>query len=230
MKRSVISIAIAAGLFAVGVAATIDAVVIKRTATVGQKINLSLDGTLNVGGQDLTITGKGVDTVKAVDADGNVTTESSQSDLEINGSPVQANDSTTTTVSKPSGELVSMISAQPDNANGGRFQILISVYYPKDPVNVGDTWKMDLKPDAKLGGVPVKVEMKYSGDEKVGDADTEKLEGSVTETSGDTPASSKSTYWVSKADGSLVKQTSELKDAPLGPTTASGKINLTRTN
>jgi hypothetical protein len=82
-----------------------------------------------------------------------------------------------------------------------------------------------------LSAVPFSADFKLDGDEKIGSHDTWKIEGTVKESEGKAPATSKSIYWVDKTDGSMVKETSDVKDAPFGNgQTGTGTLSMLRTD
>jgi hypothetical protein len=207
-----------------------DPITIKRVPVVGVKVNFAMDGTLNVNGMDVTISGKGTEKVTAVDPNGTFTTESTQSDVMFNGSPIPVPDTPVKQVEKLDGEIVSLAAPEQGGGNPMRFQEIIQSYLPAAPLNVGDSFTLDVKSSAE-GAIPLHVDGKLVGLEKVGAWDTAKLDEVVKETSGGADAASvHSTIWVDVTDGSPVKQTIDLTNVPLGPiVVSSGKLTTTRT-
>jgi hypothetical protein len=219
------------GLTAIAFAAlafanVVDAITLKRTATVDQKITYKSSGTIDAGGQTMTLEMNGLEHVTAVDKDGNISLEESQSDLQVNGTVVPDQGGVVKMTAKPSGEITSF--EAPAEGGGIRMSNIQAFYYPTDPVKVGDKWTASIKQDAKLNAVPLTASFTVVGEEKIGDWDTLKIEGTIKETEGTTPASATSTYWIGKQDGVIDKEVSELKDIPFGGMTFSGKFTTTR--
>jgi hypothetical protein len=212
---------LAAGAFAIG----IDPVTIKFNAPAGQKFDFTLDGTIEMNGSH-QLTGKEEDTVKAIDATGNITVESKSLEMSFDGQPFPQQDPTTTTY-KPSGEISSYSGA--DQGPGVRLAELVAFYYPTMPVKEGDTYPIDIKPDSKTGGVPFHGDFKVLGTEKVGKYDTVKIDGQLKET-GTEMGTSHNVYWVNVTDGMAVKETSDFANIPAGFGPMTGKTTMTRRN
>jgi hypothetical protein len=225
MKRFSFSVLAIGALFAVGFAVAFDAINLKRTPKVGDKVTFSLDGTLTISGMDVAIGGKGTETITGVGTDGTFTADSTQTEFTINGQSQSLPDTPTKQVEKLDGELVS--AKGPGEADSARLNNLLTFFAPETPVNVGDTWSRDIKPTVE-GSVPIHVEGKLVGLEKIGSWDTAKIDETVKETGAD-GASAHSTIWVNTIDGSGVKQVADVANIAFGPTTVStGKLTMTR--
>lgn len=223
MKRLAFTLSVAAVVVALGVAG-LDAITLKRSPKVGDKIVYSMEGNISIQGQDGAIAGKGSEVIKAVDATGTYTAETAQLQMSFNGQEFPPQDPTTQ-VEKADGEIVSI--SGPAAGNGSRLNNLLQLYFPLNPVNPGDTWSRELKP-APEGSVPIHVDGKFIDLEKLGDWDTAKIEETVKETDKD-GGSVHSTFWVNPTDGSMYKEVSELTNVSFGPAIAStGKLTVTR--
>jgi hypothetical protein len=115
-------------------------------------------------------------------------------------------------------------------ASAYRIANLQSMIDPGKPLNVGDVWSVDIKADSKTGAEAAKADFKILAEEKVDDVDTIKVQANIKETSGSDPAASEGTYWLEKANGSVVKAELKWTDVPIpgAPTPISGTVNLTR--
>jgi hypothetical protein len=229
MKRRLVAASVLVGLFAAAAGAVLDGITLKRSGPVGQKIEYKLEAHLSFAGQDADITANGVDTLTALKPDGTSTIDVVQSDLTVNGQPYSVASQATTIVQNADGSVVSF-SGVSDTSGGTRRQAMLVFYYPKNPVKIGDSWSYDFTPDSKIGPA-YRVQLKYTADETIGKHDAAKIEGTIAETGGTDAASAKTTYWIDKTDGSLVKEIAEVKNIPFGPPgDADGKLTYTRTN
>lgn len=229
MKRTVVAMSVLVGLSVAAAGAALDGITLKRSGPIGQKAEYKLEAHLNFAGQDVDIAANSVDTLSALKPDGTSTTDVLQSDLTVNGQPYTIPSEPTTLVQNADGSIVSF-SGVPDASGGTRRQEVLVFYYPKNPVNIGDSWSYDFTPDSKIGP-PYKVQLKYTGDETIGKHDAAKVEGTIAETGGTDAASAKTTFWIDKTDGTLVKEVAEVKNIPFGPPgEADGKLTYTRTN
>lgn len=232
MKRVLYSGLAATLLTSVALAVALDTITLKRVATVGHKTNFKVEGsmTLSFDGQEHTLAAKAIDTVTAVDSNGNITVESVQKDLLFDGNPPpgQAGDPPAVkAVYKPNGEIVSVTAPQGPGGSSIRLQNLSAFYYPEKPVNVGDMWSVDIK-SAVEGAVPLHADFKLVGPEKVGTTDTYKVDETAKETGTDA-GSIHNVFWVNPTDGEIVKQTSELTNVAFGPIVATaGKMTMTK--
>ncbi|HLK16614.1 MAG TPA: hypothetical protein VKT78_17540 [Fimbriimonadaceae bacterium] len=96
-----------------------------------------------------------------------------------------------------------------------RVAVLSTVKLPDFPLAVDKTWTWDVPADPKHGQVKARAEYKVIGQEKIHEVDAWQIACSVTEEGGPAAASSISTVWVSKADASLVRSESKVKNLPL---------------
>jgi hypothetical protein len=229
MKRRFLAGLAIMALSGIASAASADPVTIVRLPTVGQKYTFDVSGKLTVSGMDVDISSKEADTITAVAADGNYTTESLQTDMQINGMPSpQAPASPTTSVNKADGELVSLTGgSEPETQT--KLAMLTQFYYPLKPVSVGDSWSFEGKKDEKMGNVSFKADMKYLGEEVVGSIKAYKVQEDVKETASTMPVTLHSTVWLDEKDGSMVKVVSNFTDLTVpGGFTVSGSMTYSR--
>ena len=180
-----------------------DGITLKRVFKVGDKGVESITGKLEVGGQSAEVILKTKSEVKSIDPDGTAHLEAQQIQASFNGQDSPASDGPTKIALKATGELVSYESTEA-SANP-KPQILTGFYYPTTDVKVGDSWTVTIKGSDKLDPADITAEMKLDGDEKIGGADTWKVEGTIKE-KGTDGGSSKNTYWIDKASGRVVKE------------------------
>jgi hypothetical protein len=229
MKRVALTGLVSLAAIVIAAAATLAPVTLKRTPVKGQKLSYTMTGKITIAGMEGEISSKEVDTITDVAADGNYTTETLQSDLEFNGSPVpQQASGPSKSVNKPTGEIVSFTG--PDGGTDqAKMAAFTSFYYPTKPVEVNDTWTYEAKKDDKLGTPEFKAEMKYLGEEKVGSIDTYKIQEETKESTATMPATISSTVWIDKADGAMVKVTAKFSNLPVTQgLTMDGTTTITR--
>ncbi len=225
--------------------AAVDGLIVKRQAKEGQTNSLRLKAQFELQGIEATYTALATEKITKVDTDGTITLEASQMDgkATFNGQDVDLGknpqkpytvvynaDGTMKEISG-FGDLSSSGANDPNTTqNAYRFENLDMVVDPGHPVNVGDTWTYEVKPDAKLGTVAAKAEYKVLAEEKVGSVDAIKIHAVVKETGGESAASMDSMVWLDKTDGSVVKKESKLVNAPFpgSPAPVSGTISELR--
>lgn len=211
--------------------AVFQGVVLKRAPKEGETIKYRMKAAMDVQGQSIEMNALMVEKVTAV-KDDTYTTVNDMPEIKINigGTEMDASGQgggPTTTVSKVTGEVVSVKSDQMDE-NAYRLAHLTSMRFPTTALKVGDTWTYEVKKDEK-GSVDAKASYKVEAQEKMDGFETYKISGSFKESAGSTPASTEGTYWVNIADGTLVKSTTSMKNAPfptVGPLDA--KVTMTR--
>jgi hypothetical protein len=220
-------VAAVAALAVVGFA--IDAGALKMTAKVGNIHKYKMSGEMTLAGMEAKIKANITDKVTKVEDNGNITSISTQSNMEIefNGSPIEAPDSMTTNVVRPDGTTVEIRS---ENVSPAEYRIatIQTLKLPDFALAKDKTWTWDCPSDAKTGVVHAKGEYKVLGDEKIHDIDTWKISTKVTELEGDTPASSEATVWISKTDGTMVKLDAKGTNMPFpaAPAPVSGTISI----
>ena len=204
---------------------------LKMSAKVGDVRKYKLTADMTLAGMEAKLSGSVSDKVAKVDDKGNITTTSTQSNMQVefNGSPMQLPDSSTTSVVRPDGTTLE-IRSETVSPSDYRIATLSTVKLPDFALEKDKTWTWDCPADAKTGVVKAKGEYKVLGDEKVHDIDTWKISSKVTEVDGDTPGSMEATVWLSKADGTMVKSEGKGANVPFpgapGPVSGTMKIEL----
>jgi hypothetical protein len=214
--------------------ATVQALTVKKQVKEGQIVKLALKAELDFQGQPAVFSALSDQTVKKVDADGSYTMEVRQHDMKatVGGQDIDVPEA-------PAGTVVynadgSLRSIKGDDQTAGpsvyRFSTLGLIIDSGKPASVGDAWSVDIKADAKTGVEAAKADFKILAEEKVGDIDTIKLSAKIKETSSSEPASSDSTYWLSKTDGTIVKAEENWTNAPFpgSPVPITAKVKVTR--
>jgi hypothetical protein len=231
MKRiHLVGLSLALGVSAF--AAVSDGVSLKRLAKEGDTTRYKVKADLSIAGQSASMTSTTIEKVTKVEADGTYSIESSDVDTKVvfGGqeieSPPQAPE---TSIYLPTGQLKE-IKGDRVSEQTYRMAILGSFITPDKPVSVGDTWAKDIAADSKTGVLATKATYKVVADEKVGTYDTLKIEQTVKETTGDSPASSTLTVWINKADGTMVKLEGKWVNAPFpgSPVPGDATITITR--
>jgi hypothetical protein len=215
--------------------AVVDGLSIKRTPKEGQTVKYRMEGNLELQGAPITLKGMMQEKVVKVEPNGNFALEQQQLEAKIvlpdgNEMDLPAGTPTITTY-KGSGEVVD-IKGENQDATAYRMTTLGMLVDPGKQVNIGDKWSHEVKADTKTGTVAAKAEFQAIGEEKVGAFDTIKIKATVKETEGAEPASSESTIWIDKKDGSTVKTESKWTKAPFpgpsGPMILDATLKLTR--
>jgi hypothetical protein len=220
MKTSFRAFCLTAALLSVSALAfaAIDGLSVKRQAKEGQIVKLRLKANLEIAGTQAVYTGLVQDKITKVDADGAYT----EDELQIEGQ-AKIGDQTVTVPDPPSHPItynsdgsLREIKGPPETSGKEAYRMtnLEVLIDAGKPLNVGDSWSVDIKADDKTGAVAAKADYKIVAEEKIGDIDCVKVKATVKETGGVDPASSDLTYWISKADGSQVKVEGKLMNAP----------------
>ncbi|MBS1714037.1 MAG: zinc-dependent metalloprotease [Armatimonadetes bacterium] len=198
--------------------------------------------TFDAGGKKLTIVAKDVTkvTVTKVESNGNVTfehkEESSETTIDGEKLPSDGKSSTTVTVLRPDGTLVSM-KTDGDEPDDDHLDVRLGVahnpvFSPK-PVGVGEKWKTSYKADGTLGTKAAEAEFEYLANEDAGGVKCAKIRMAYKETGSGTLISNKATLWVELASGDVVKEESDYDGIPLpgptGPTNAHAVSTSQRT-
>ena len=140
--------------------------------------------------------------------DGNITTETSFSDVKVTGTEMLVNlmkgsfenqKSKVTMDSK--GRIVEQEGAIDSNAMGGG-----TMYFPDKKVKVGDTWERNTPIPGGSGNI--KAVYKFEATEKVDGVDAAKI--SITPSTPDDTSTGSFTYWVDIKTGMAIKATGEM--------------------
>ncbi|MEZ0324970.1 MAG: hypothetical protein ACAH95_03625 [Fimbriimonas sp.] len=214
--------------------ATVDGLSIKRTPKEGQTLKYKMEATTDMGGSPVTMSASLVEKVVKVEANGNFSLEQLQTDAKVNmggqEQDIPSGEPATTTY-KASGEVVE-IKSPGETAGAYRMSTLGLLVDPGKLVNVGDKWTHEVKADPKLGFVAAKADYQVMAEEKVGAYDTIKIKATIKETEGTDPASSETTLWIDKKDGTTVKAETKWNRAPVptpqGVVILDANLKLTR--
>jgi hypothetical protein len=210
-----------------------DAITLKRVAKVGDVAKYRMQADIEYQGSAVSFKGLVTDKVTKVADDGQYSVESTTTEGKVSFAgaehPTGGQTATaTTTIYKPSGEIVSVISEQSD-PNFLRLANLQALHFSANPVKVGDSWEVTIA-KSEQGAVEAKGTCKLEIQEKIGERDTYRIHAVLKETIEKEPAAVDATYWIDVKDGSLVKLTGTFTNAPfpapIGAVTA--KITLTR--
>lgn len=224
MRKFTIAFAVLASVAAL---AGLQAVTLKRTAKVGDVAKYKSKADVDFQGMAVSVTFLMTDKITKVDDNGNITSESTQSDMKIKMGdqemdPPAAGDTPQVSTSKSTGEIVELKGEQVD-ANAYRMAAMSGFYFPEKAVSVGDSWEFKVVKNEKLGTVAGIAKYKVEKFEKVGEWDTAVLTMDYKETEGGEPASASGKIWINTKDGSMVKMDGEWKNAPFPG--APGPIN-----
>lgn len=233
MRRNPTTVLALSALLAIGaVALAGQEFTLKRVAKVGDVIKMKMSVDAEFAGTPIKVTATSIDKVIKIDENGNITTESTQTNMKIKFGDQefdQESDSPRVYVSKPNGEIVEI---KGDGVDNGYWRMAnMNVFrMPDKPVKVGDKWTFEIAKDSKTGAVAAKHEYEVLGVEKVGRFECLKIKNTFKETEGSEPASSTATLWVDLVDGSLVKAEASQNKVPIpeAPAPMDMKITLER--
>ncbi len=201
--------------------AAVQGISLKRAPKEGTTFKYKMEGSVDMQGTPVTLTGIMQEKVIKVEANGNFSLEQQQLEgkISVGGQEMDmpAGNATITTY-KSTGEIVE-IKGGSEESSSYRMATLGLVLAPGKSLSVGDKWTHEVKADTKLGIVAAKADYQVLAEEKVGSVDTIKIKATVKETEGSDPASSDSTLWIDKKDGSTIKAETKWVKAPFpGPT------------
>jgi len=216
MKR--ISLILSTVTLALAATAVQDAaLVLKRVAKVGDTMSYKMNVQADFSGTALIVTAVTIDKVVKIDDNGNIHTESKQSDMKIKMGEDEMeapSQEATLYINKPTGEVVEL---KGEGVDGSYYRMAnISVFkYPTDPLKVGSKWSHEFKADSKTGAASAKADYEVLAFEKVGSWDTVKVKHAFKETEGADPATSEGTVWINVKDGTLVKIDAKQTKVPI---------------
>ncbi len=197
----------------------------------GDAITYSTEATFDVGGTQASIKSKTLEKVLKVDADGTYSVQSSTLEGMVTylGQQIPLRKPITVTLYRPTGEVVS-ITGDDINAVSYRSANLTMLRRPENPVNVLDKWSTEIKGDPKLGSIGMKGSYTVEAEEKVGEFDTLRVTAVNKEQEGTDAGTVEATFWINKADGSVIKTTAKWTNVtfPGAPAPVSGTITTTR--
>lgn len=195
-----------------------DSATLLRIAKKGDVLQFALNVKIEAPGASVVFTAVNTERVLEVDDKGLITVESTQSDVRLllNGQALPTNEDNSVVVTKfkSTGEQVEVRSAtrSPDDSRRGNMTALI---LPGNPLKVGDRWSHEFRADPKTGQREAKTEYEVLERVSVGAAQTMVIGYKFAEVGGDTPASATGKLWINVVDGTLVKLSAELKNAPI---------------
>ncbi len=108
-----------------------------------------------------------------------------------------------------------------------RFQNLITIVVPENPVAVGDTWTATIPASEETGAVKTECTFSAVVVEDLLDRRCLKIRYEAKEATGAKPASATGTVWMDIATGTRVRAMSDMKDTPLGGLTVAAKWDMT---
>lgn len=161
---------------------------------------------------------------------GPITVEESRKNIAIvmNENHLSAPDTLLIRVYNPDGTTMALRGDEGTGPDAYRATTLTTVKLPDFGLAVDKTWTWKVAADAKTGVVDASADYKVVASERVHDIDAWKINFEVKE-SGDSPASSKSTAWISKVDGAVIRIESSVKNLPLkgvGPLSGTQTLDL----
>ncbi|MBV6491371.1 MAG: hypothetical protein KJZ62_06045 [Fimbriimonadaceae bacterium] len=214
-------------LFAMAAGAQ-DSATLLRVAKKGDVLQFALKVKIEAPGASVVFTAVNTERVLEVDEKDVITVESTQSDVRLllNGQALPTNEDNAVVVSrvKATGEQLEVRSAtrSPDDSRRGNMTALI---LPGTPLKVGDRWSHDFKADPKTGQREAKSEYEVLERTNLGSAQTMVVGYKFAEVGGDSPATATGKFWINVVDGTLVKLSADLKNAPIEQ--AGGAVDMT---
>ena len=188
---------------------------LKMTGLVNDVRHYTMSGVMSVAGTEAKLNGTMTQKVIKVEDNGNITMQDTESmKIEVSGQELPSQDAITTTVYKPDGTVIE-VRGEESGPNAYRIATIETINLPDFALAVDKTWTHDFPADAKTGVIHSKGEYKVLASETLHGVDSWKLSTKVTELSGDTPASTEGTAWISKKDGSLVKMDGKATNLPV---------------
>jgi hypothetical protein len=221
-------------LFAAAAAYAQDGVMLKYSWKKGAVAKTRMKGTLEFGGQEISVNILNQEKVLEVGDDGSATVEQSVVSLIVNmGGQEQdmtgSSGGSIIAVYNPDGS-VKELRGENIEAGAYRMQNLMAFIQPKESLKVGSKWSKEVAADKDRGTPAYKGEYSVIADEKVGKWDTLKIKYKISESEGTDPASMEGTFWVSKEDASLIKGEATWANVPMAgaPFPISGKFSSMR--
>lgn len=211
--------------------AKVDGYSLKYVPKEGATLRYMLSITMDLQGVQAKMDSNVEQKVLKVDPDGTYSVQSNtlSGKAVFGGQELQMPTSVSVTVYRANGEVVSISGAQVDPTSM-RTQFLTMLKRPDNPVKASDTWIEDIKSDPVTKTPSVHGSFKFDGEEKVGSVDALKIEATVSEGDVATPGSTLESFWIDKADGSIVKYDCKFTNMPFpgAPGPISGTMAMVR--
>jgi hypothetical protein len=210
-----------------------DGIILKYSYKKGDISKTRTKGSLEFGGQEISVNILQQEKVVDVTEDGTVTLEQTvlsmmvnmggqEQDMSGGGTPVVSIMNANGSVKEIRGENV--------EAGAYRLQNLLGFVPPTEAVKVGSKWTRTEAANKDTGAVAFKGDYEVLAEEKIGKWETFKIKYKITETEGSDPASMDGTVWLSKVDASMVKSDTVWTNVPMSqaPMPISGKFSTMR--
>jgi hypothetical protein len=195
---------------------------LKYTGKVDVVHKFKLGAAFQFSGQDIKLTSDLFEKVMKVDDAGKVTVQVVTTNLKVTagGQDIPAPETPPLVkVFRPDGALAEL-HGEGASPEAYRLETLTSVKLPDSAIQADKTWTWDVPGDPKTGVIKATIVYKVLGDEKIAGVDAWKISRSVKELAGDSPAADDGTVWVSKTDGTVVKQIDKWSNTPIHLATA----------
>ena len=220
----------AAGLAYFASAAAVADGSLHLTGKVGDVRKYKLTATFKIQDQDVSATSSVTIKVTHVDDAGLITVQAvmTNATAKVGDQAIPVQDSPALIeVFKPDGTL-SELRGENASQTAYRMETLTSVKLPAFPLEKDKTWTWEVSPNSKVGIQKSTVDYKVLGEETVAGIATWKVSRSIKELEGDSPASCDGTVWISRVDGTLVKQVDVWMNAPVpnAPSRVDGTFTL----
>lgn len=202
---------------------------LKRTGKVGDTYTFDLKANITFNGEKIDLTAKVIERLTAIADDGSYSVGSVQKEAKmiVQGQSFPGQElAETVTKYDPNGEVLEITGDQVDGSTY-RFASLINLRRPSKDVAKGDKWEVKSPANAKTGLIALTATYEVEGNESVSGVDCLKINFTITETEGSSPASSKGTLWVNPANGLTVKVSGELKNAPIAGQVVDAQFSTT---
>jgi len=205
---------------AVNIASGTQGIRLMRNPKVGQETRLRLKAEIDLLGTSALFTALVIERVTAVDAQGNYTIESRQTEATtLYGSQETkvADSGARSATYRPTGEIKEIKVGSPTGVDV-RLARLGGFVVPDRDLKVGETWSHVYPADSASAKVGGKADYKLAKTDKLDDRPVAIVEMSYKESSGAAPAEANGKAWIDLETGEVVRLESEWKNAPfMGP-------------
>lgn len=174
-----------------------------------------------INAQDIEINATVADHVKKIEKEGNISIESQHKIQKVKVGTqdltgpflAQTLDPVTITF----GPLREVIDIQGKGVNLSTYRMAYSstLQIPEKPIKIGEKWSVDFKPNTKVNFVGGKANYELLGLEKLNSSDALKLKWNYKEAGETSPIIAEGTAWLDPKDGSIMKITLILNNAPI---------------